>query len=445
MLALLAVSALALALRFHGYASTPPFTDDADELNFAWGGLNLILIHDAYTWSYFSAYPSHTVLSANGTVYPLVHHWLDHPPLFSLVIGGWVWLTGVRDMLAVTAAQVRVPPVLFSTLTVPLAHVLGRRFLGTPGGLCAAALLATSPGAVLLGRVAEAESLLAIVLLVALIMTARVLRLPGTTWPVLVLLACCVVAPLLKVPGVAVAGISAVILAVSGSWRLAGAALAAGVTGLLVYVVYGAMVDWNLFVRVWAEQAGNRLGVLSAIQFVSAPAGVNRDLLDGWWLLGWIGLGTLVARGRRQAELFVVWPAVAYAAAMLVLANQRQVAQYGWYRMAVYPELYLATGWLVLEAVRRRSLVLLTVLLALGGATATNWWLGGPDEAWVPEPVGLSVLIAIVLAPALLSMWRPADPLYRWWARGAAAAAVVVMLVGNTVESAWLDRVFGRL
>ncbi len=444
-LALAVITVVALLLRLNGYDGTPPLTDDADELNFAWGGLNLILIHDAYTWSYFSAYPAHTIVAAHGTTYPLVHHWLDHPPLFSLVIGGWLWLLGVRDMLAVTAAQMRVPPVLFSTLTVPLAHVLGRRFLGSAAGLCGVALLATAPAAVLLGRVAEAESLLAVVLLVALILTAQLLRRPEAMAPALGLLLCCVVAPLLKVPGLAVAGICGVVLAGSGHWRLAGSALAAGVVGLLLYVLYGASVDWNLFVRVWAEQAGNRVGMLSALRFVSSPAGVNRGLIDGWWLLGWIGLGALAARGRRHAELFVVWPVAACAATMLVLANERQVAQYGWYRVAIYPELYLATGWLVYEAVRRRSLVLLTLVLALGGATATNWWLGGQTQAWVPNPLGLALMMAAVLVPSVLSMWRPADPVYRWLARGAAAVALAGMLVGNAVESAWLDRIFTRM
>jgi len=46
-----------------------------------------------------------------------------------------------------------------------------------------------------------------------------------------------------------------------------------------------------------------------------------------------------------------VWPAAAYAATMLVMAGERQIEAYGcWYKVMVYPEIYLAAGWLTWEA-----------------------------------------------------------------------------------------------
>jgi hypothetical protein len=442
--ALVGLTALALLLRLHGYTQAPLFMDNADELNLAWAGLNLILLHDAYTWSYFTAYPSHDTLAAFGTTFPMVHHWLDHPPLFALVIGGWLWLLGVRDMLAVTPEQVRALPVVCSTMTVPLVYLLGRRLVGWQASLLGAGLLATAPGAVLLGRVAEAESLLAVVLLVALLLTAVTVHRPDR-WSLAALLGCCLAAPLLKVPGVAVAGICAVILFVFGRWWQAGTAFGAGLLGLLLYVGYGALVDWSLFVRVLAEQASRRTGVMSGFEFVTAWAGINRSLRDGWWLLGWFGLAAMVMRGRRPWELFLAWPVVAYAAVMLVLSGESEVAQYGWYRIIVYPEVYLAAGWLAWEALRRRSLTLLGLLLVLGGATATNWWLGGPGAAWVPSPIVLCLLVVAVLGPTAVLAWRPLSPLWQRVALGAAGVALALVLLGNTVESWWLDRIFDRL
>lgn len=444
-LILAGLAALAASLRLHRLADAPLFMDNADEIQFAWAGMNLIMHGDPITWAYYAGYSSYTKVSAYGTTFPLVHHWMDHPPLFSLLQGGWLMLLGVGDMFAITAEQVRALPVLFSTATVVLVHVLGRRFVGPTAALFGAALLATSPGAILIGRQAEPESAQAVLLLVALLLTLRLVEGSGGSWTVTVLLACCLAAPLLKVPGVAIAGICAVILAVHGRWRLAAAQVGAAAAGLVIFAIYGWLIDWQLFVHIWGVQAGNRIGVMSGYDFITAPAGANRRLRDGWWILGWIGLALLLARGDRRRELFLVWPAVAYAAAMMVMAGERQAAQYGWYREIIYPSIYLAAGWLAWEAVRRRSPALLTLLLTLGGATATNWWLGGPDQAWVPHPVLLVIMLLAVLAPAAVAAWRRDRPGLRQFALGVAATALALLLIGNTVESFSVDRIFTRM
>src|SRR5262249_53035103 len=152
----------------------------------------------------------------------------------------------------------------------------------------------------------------------------------------------------------------------SGRWRLAGLVAAAGVASLLLFVLYGAIIDWRLFVHIFSSQVGNRIGVMAGFDFIEAAAGVNRRLRDGGWRLGWVGLGLVLARRGGRRELFLVWPAVAYAATMLVMAGEKQVEAYGWYRIIIYPELYLAAGYLAWEAVGRRSPALLTLLLVLG-------------------------------------------------------------------------------
>jgi uncharacterized membrane protein len=442
---LAAVTACGLALRLHAYTEAPAFTDNADEVQFPWAGLNLILHGDAITWSPYAAYAVHTVFHANGVVYHLVHHWMDHPPLFALLMGGWVWLLGDRTMLQVTAAQVRIPAIVFSTASLPLAHLLGRRMLPRAASLLGVALLAVSPAAVLLGREPEPESLQALLLLAALLLTLRVLEGRAGAWTWTGLLLGCLTAPLLKVTGIAVAGICAVILLAAGRWRAAPAVAASGAAGLLGFVLYGWLVDWQLFVRVWEAQNANRTGMLAAWAFIASPAGVNRSLHDGWWLLGWVGLGLLAAGRVRRRELFGVWPPVAYALLMMVVAGQAEAGQYGWYRVIVYPSVYLAAGWLAWEAVAGTSLPRLALLLGLGGATATNWWLAGPYAAWVPNPGLLVVLVGAVLLPAAILGAGREDRWLRRLAVCAAWVAMATMLVGNVVESVWLPQIFVRM
>jgi len=400
---------------------------------------------DAYTWSFAPGYPAYVPFNAFSVTVPTVHHWMDHPPLFALIMGGWVWLLGVRDMTGFTAAQVRFLPVMFSTLTIPLTYLFGRRILGPLAAIAGAALLAAAPAAILLGRQAEPESLQAVLLLVALLLSFRVLDGHGGTWTLLALVACCFAAPLAKVSGIAVAGICAVILVASGQWRLGAAVGCAGLAGLTAFALYGALIDWGQFVRAQSVHASFRIGVMAGYDFISGSAGINRRLRDGWWLLGWIGIGLIAARGDWRRQLFGVWPAAAYAATILVVGGERQVEQYGWYRQIIYPEIYLGAGWVIASVLSRQSVGLLLLTLALGGATATNWWLGGPAAAWVPNPLLLALLIAVVVGPAVLLAYRRNRAVVRQWAAGIVGAALLVILLGNVVESLWLDQIFVRM
>lgn len=68
-----------------------------------------------------------------------LHFHESHPPLFYLMMRGWIALFGGSDL------SVLVPPVLFSIATVPVAYVIGIRVFGRRTGLIAALLTAVSP------------------------------------------------------------------------------------------------------------------------------------------------------------------------------------------------------------------------------------------------------------------------------------------------------------
>lgn len=437
------VTLLGAFLRFHELGAAPGFTDNADELQFAWAGLNLIEHGDAYTWSYFTAYPQPpAVLQAYGTAFPMVHHWLDHPPLFSLLIGGYLWLIGDRSMLGLTPEHVRVLPAALSVLCIPLVYLLGRRAVGFWGALGGAVLLATVPAAVLMGREAEPESILAPILLLALLLTARQVDGTGRGWEVGVLLALAVLAPLFKVTGLAIGGVAAVVLFMNGRPRPAAGCGGAAAAGIALYVVYGWVVDWSLFLHVIQQQSLNRRGLLAGVALIADPAGINRPLHDGWWILGWIGLGLLLFHGRRSAsEQLVAWPAFAYAVTVMVLAGEVLAGQYGWYKVILQPLVYLAAGALAWRAATSPSPARLAAVVVLGGATALNWSLGKGGLGVVPNPVVAAVLLGVAILPSALVTW-PRYARHSGTARGLAIAVMAILVLGNVVTSLELSDVF---
>jgi Dolichyl-phosphate-mannose-protein mannosyltransferase len=439
------VSILGLGLRLWGYTSAPGVHDNPDDAQFAWAGLSLLQRHLPVSWSFFTDYPSRTFLvTHDGLRWPLVQPWLDQPPLFPLLIGGASWLGGVRGFVDDAVWIDRLPVVLLGAVSVPLLHLLGRRLLGRPS-LLATTLYATGPGAVLFSRAVEPEAVLAVLLLLSLLALHRIGTGEAGRWSVVVLLGCCAVAPLFKVPGVAVGGIAAVVLVQQGRLRLAAAAVGAAVLGLLGFFAYGAAYDWNLFWAIWNRQSAQRVGVLSGLLFVTAPAGVNRLFHDGWWLFGWLGVGALLAGFRRGPRmLLLAWPILAYAAAMLVMADNR-VNGFGWYRITVYPLVYLAAGHLLWLAWRSASPAVVTAVAVFGGAAAAYPLLGGTTFLGVQSATFAALPIGILVLVAAIAAARTTDPHWRRARRAVGVAFGALLLAGNVAVSLSLPQDYLKL
>ena len=446
--ALLGTLVVALVLRLNAFSVAPPITDNGDELAWSWQGLGLITRGVPYGWSNLLVYahPVHTTV--NGKPFEIVHPFLDHPPIFGLIVGGAAWLQGARQLTDVTAPMIRPVPIVFSIVALCLAFLLGRRGLGAGPAILGTLLLATAPAAVLVQRQVEAETLLAPLLLGGLLLVPTGGDRPPRAAAAAGLLACCAIAPMVKVSGVAVAAVIATVLLSAGRWRLAGAALAAGLLGTAAFFAYGAFYDWDLFLRVIAGSEAQRYGVLGVYQFISAPAGpsgANQQLRDGWWLLGWLALVLVTAfRGERRIDL-VAWPILGYAVVIMLLAEH--VSVYGWFRVTVYPLVYLLAGWLAWRAVSEPSAISLLLFVTVGSASVLSPLLAtGSADSWTPSPYLLMALLGVFVGPTFLVPWlgqRKAwiAPL----ARHVAVAALTLTLTANVSATVNLSTIYRSL
>jgi 4-amino-4-deoxy-L-arabinose transferase-like glycosyltransferase len=299
--------AAGLALRLNGYPDTPSATANADEWAWAWGGLTLLTRGVPTGWSYLHAYTGYDVIHLHGTGYPLVTPWLDHPPLFAVLVGAFQLLFGEHTLAASTTAAIRLPAVLLGAVSVGLTQLVGRRVVGPGAALTGAALLAVAPAPVLLSREVESEALLAPLLLLAILLVHRIWTGEGRTGTIVALGAVAAAASLTKVPGVAVGGAAALALLAGRRWQGAAAAAAGAVAGLGIYALYGAHYDWSVLLAVINAQSGRRSGIMAAYEFIAAPAGINSRLRDGWWLLGWLAVAALASR-RPSPTSWRTWP-----------------------------------------------------------------------------------------------------------------------------------------
>jgi 4-amino-4-deoxy-L-arabinose transferase-like glycosyltransferase len=450
--ALLAIIlAVGLLLRVHDYTAAPRLRENVDELAWAWAGLSLLQDHSPTSWSYLPAYPRTFPLREpdNGRILPGVHPWLDHPPLFALLVGGFAWIAGERQFSQVTAGVIRVPVMFLSLLTLLLVYLLGRRLLGTLPSLLGAGLFAVSPGAVLGSRQVESEALLAPMLLLTLLLLHRVLEGEAGRYTVPALMLLCGLAPLVKVPGASFGLIVAAVLAMARRRRLAWLAAAMSCLGLLAWSGYGLLVDWKTFLAVTWAQADRHSGLLGGYEFIVSPAGFSDSvrLHDGWWVLGWLSLVVLAFLHRaRRADLLLGWPIAGYALAVMLISDMNVAGRYGWYRFTIYPLVYLVAADLVVAAVARPTLVRGMLVIALPGAAATLAWVGSAG-AWNPPLLLELVPLALVVAGSVFANlhlrrgrgWRC------WWPQLAVGATVALIILLDVAQSFRLASIYTSL
>ena len=430
---------LGLLLRLDQYSSVPHTAPNPDEWNWAWAGLSQLLGMPSTGWSLFwKAYPAAVRVAPPAPFNePLVHPYIDAPPLFSWLVGAVAWLDGDRTLNDVIHDPgPRLLGIGLSIAALLLAYLLGRLVIGVLPALVGLWLMATAPIPVVLDRLVAAEQLLAVLLLGALLAIFHLRRDPGNQRWLALLLACCLVAPGVKAPGLVIGASAVLLFMAKRQFRLAALAAGAAFTGELAVLAYTASLDWQSY----SAEVGIRASQLSGLtgyRFITNTTGFDgQQAVDGWWLLGWLGLAELIGRRRGDWDLLTV-PAVVYLLLMLGLAAEYS-GGYGWYRLTVMPIVYLSAGRFLWLAAAELSWVRLALAAALAIATAANWSVP-LSVKFDPKLLGGLMLLAIL--PALVVMVRPQA---RSWARSGAFALLILLIPVSLVEVANLGAIYGH-
>lgn len=431
---------LGLLLRLADYTSIPFRAPNPDEWNWTWAGLSQLEGMPPTAWTLFwKAYPQEVWQTPPAPyVEPLVHPWVDAPPLFSWIIGVVGWLDGDRTLLdAINDPKPRMLGITLSIVALALVYVLGRAVLGIGPAIAGVWLLAVSPISVVLGRLVAAEQLLAVLLLASLI---AVLRLRGDDadrrW-LWVLLVAAAVAPAVKATGLVV-GVSAVLLLLgTRQFRLAGLAAAVTAGAQVLVIGYEATLNWPAYAAEVGLR-GSELSGFTGLRFITNTTGFDRQqAYDGWWLLGWLGVAEILAQRRSNLDLLAV-PCVAYLLFMLGTAAEYS-SGYGWYRLTVIPLIYLSAGRFLWLAAIELSWVRLGVVAVLGIATAQNF----ADPLHIHFGASLIAgLVGLAVLPAFAAL---AFPSIRSWARLGALGLLIALIPIGIVEVSELGFIYGHL
>ncbi|HEV8337291.1 MAG TPA: glycosyltransferase family 39 protein [Candidatus Polarisedimenticolia bacterium] len=422
--ALAALLLLGLGLRLHQYDLIPFHHETADEYQHGWEGWTLLHEGVPRAWSFYPRiYPKEDFVPFFwfGHPYNLSRPYFDHPPAFSLLVGGLSTLLGAEQLLDCTLWRMRLVPIFLSLLTLFLVARTGWETLGDArAGTLAALLYATLPTVVLGNRLVKAENMIAPLLLAQSLWLERYLR-DGGQGRLLRIAASGFLSIWTKATGVVVPMAALLVMGRARRWK--GTAIVGGfaIAAVLAYLAYGAFYGWDTFTTVMSLQASKRVAVRTLLDLSSISRIVELQFGTGWylWLVvaaGWMALGP--QRG-------ILAPAALYFLVLSVTADTRGV--YGWYRIPLYPFLCLAGGkylsdWLREKDLSRGFLFAVTALAATfyyalpAGMERTRW------AVWIVFALGCAAPLGGLLFPSLFG-----ERLRAW----AASLALAAFVAGN--------------
>lgn len=387
----------ALFLRFHKYAVYPQRGATSDEYAFAFQGISLLTQGVPIAWSAIPLYKNLTHLTIDGLYFPIVQPYLDHPPLFGLLVGAWAVLARETRFEVVRLATIRVIPIVLSLVSTVFLYLLTKNVYGERIARWSLAIYATATIFVVNSRVVVAESLVTPLWLVAIWMMTRISRKSAQSSLIIVGLLSAA-ALLTKILGIVV-WLSAVAILLYKRIQIKRIVLvtAAAMVGIFALYLYGRVYDEKLFWAIQSYQGMSRiLGSNTIWMIFGAPSIVNKIYYDGWYFWGLFALG--LASFDIRKNVMIVVPAFLYLLLLAVSVNETDI--HGWYFLPLFPFLAIAGGKLLVDSIENARWTLLICAILIGASLI---------HALYALPFGLTPsvyrwLIGIILSVAILAL-----------------------------------------
>lgn len=373
-------------------------TVQADEYSWMLAGNSLLHTGTPSSWTIpwsftnYSVYYSAAREEFNGEIYWVVTPWLDHPPLFSLLIGSWLSVMPVGDIHAPAWVVVRLPMVGVAIATILCTFLFVYRLAGKRVAWLTLLAYTFFPASVLTSRFALAENVITLWLIGGLLLAHVFLTESRRRWVFIALCVIAVTAPLLKLSGAVVPGAIALILFMQKKYKLATIILGMGLLAGVIFATYGWLYDWQVFLMANQAHALRPQSIQSVWSLIAGTNIANLSLFDPSIMVGFAGLALFLAQyAKKQAHTFVVAPLFVGLCTLLLVAP---VEAYSWYAFPLYPLIALGLGYVLSLFVQNVRLALVLLLPLVLFATEKGFSLAGSAlHATVILGVGVGLLL----------------------------------------------------
>ncbi|MGH7246212.1 MAG: ArnT family glycosyltransferase, partial [Candidatus Levyibacteriota bacterium] len=244
---------LGFILRSNNLYTWPRLGATFDEYAWTWLGMNIIQNHVPTSWSPHPEYTHAKNIIYQGAHFRLVTPYLEHPPLFGLIAGGYAMLSGAKDMFHVNLHNIRGLAVILGLLSICMVFLLGRELYGEKIGLLSAFLYAIIPSIVVGSRLVENENFFIPFFLLSLFFTSRFIKTKKKIFYCLSAIICGLLT-LAKVPWATAAIASFLILLTLRMYKQAFLFVGIALAFFFLFFVWGIYWNPHLFFSLWGLQ-----------------------------------------------------------------------------------------------------------------------------------------------------------------------------------------------
>ena len=384
-----------LFLRIVNLGDFQPILDD--EKTWLMVGTSVIQTGVPSTWTlFYDAYMRGGIMPQGNIVTP----YLDHPPLFSLMVGGWAWLVGETDVQNMDWAKVRLPMIILSIATIGLLYVYTKRVFGPTLALFTLAAMVFFPSHVVSSRFVAAEHWIGFLLIGGLYAydvysRSANQRQRSIAWYTLGAIS--LTAILVKLSGVVVVATLIFLALYQRRTKLAVMLITSGLVSVLVFGVWGYFYNWEVFLNVLEAHHSRRQ---SFIHFWSIMTWYNIGdftLYDPSMTIGPLGLIGLGHKYRNKDQ--GVYIASVLLIISLVFLYFSPEETYGWYKYMLYPLIGLGLGHVFYELYKGEKVYLFLFLPLVAMVVQSS--------NIVPDTTALRILLLLLYGVvAVVLLWR---------------------------------------
>lgn len=362
---------LGIYLRSNNLYTWPREGSTFDEYAWTWIGINLIQNHIPESWSRHPQYVQRKEIVYRGAGFVLVRPYLEHPPLFGLVVGSYALLNGVKDMYHVDLQHIRSLALILGALSIFMIYVFASEAYGYRIGLLSSFIYSIVPTIVVGSRIVENENFFIPFFLLSLFLIIKFIK-TNKSWFRNFAGVICGLLTLAKIPWIAGAlGIVLIFLYLK-KYKDSLKFLAIVIPIFLMFFIYGFYFDGKLFMSLWQLQLQRYdLTFNSIFALFTSPYLADRFLVDGWIYFGWFAILLLLVKDLKKNYL-VVLPFLAYFAVFIfAIPNE---PSHGWYRYPFYPFLIVSIALFLKEYFNKNYVLTFLFLIFTGLSMMSLSW-----------------------------------------------------------------------